>query len=160
MIGSSSAGDTAGPPEVIPSSLTLWSRTLWRMSKAIRLMLVAPLYFCLQTHRSQKDQLWSQSGGLPPLASARFRMIRSIATTTTLLSAGCSNGIEEDVWNTQIDPISAQFTDLSTETGTTCGLVSSRTAWVVTREMSKFEPDKPMAIRARQQCPLFNCSLS
>ncbi len=53
-------------------------------------------------------------------------MIRISVATAALLCVSCSNGVEDDVRNRLVDPNSAQFSELATENGITCGLVNSR----------------------------------
>lgn len=53
-------------------------------------------------------------------------MVRISVATAALLCASCSSSVEDDVRNRLIDPNSAQFSELVTENGITCGLVNSK----------------------------------
>lgn len=53
-------------------------------------------------------------------------MFKIFAAGVALLCTGCDGGVKDDVRNRLIDPESAQFSELATENGITCGLVNSK----------------------------------
>lgn len=53
-------------------------------------------------------------------------MLRKLALSTALFCAACNSGVKNDVSSRLIDPASAQFFELATLNGATCGLVNSK----------------------------------